>query len=243
MKPSKARVQQANLRAPKRPKMKRAIVVCLGLLAPVCPAAADSPVAVVEEIQGKVTGAEFMDYVTPKSVIKIEGGGAIVLSYLKSCRRETISGAGTVIVGTEESSVHLADLRMERTSCDTNQMHATSRDTSGVAATLLRGVELSSAPPLPQPQITLYGASPFVEAKGRGTLTVRRLDVVGERQQVNLGGTQRKGKFFDFAGENVALVPGGLYAATFKKAEIVFRVDAQAKPGATPIVGRLLRLE
>src|SRR6187399_340653 len=92
MKPSKARVQQANLRAPKRPKMKRAIVVCLGLLAPVCPAAADSPVAVVEEIQGKVTGAEFMDYVTPKSVIKIEGGGAIVLSYLKSCRRETISG-------------------------------------------------------------------------------------------------------------------------------------------------------
>ena len=202
-----------------------------------------SPVAVVEEIQGKVTGAEFMDYVTPKSVIKIEGGGTIVLSYLKSCRRETISGAGTVIVGTEESSVHLADpqggadeLRYQPDACD-------HRDTSGVAATLLRGVELSSAPPLPQPQLTLYGASPFVEAKGRGTLTVRRLDVVGERQQVDLGGTQRKGKFFDFAGENVALVPGGLYAATFKTSEIVFRVDAQAKPGATPIVGRLLRLE
>jgi len=108
---------------------------------------------------------------------------------------------------------------------------------------LLRGVELSSAPPLPQPQLTLYGASPFVEARGRGTLTVRRLDVAGERQEVNLGGTQRKGKFFDFAGENVALVPGGLYAATFKSSEIVFRVDAQAKPGATPIVGRLLRME
>jgi hypothetical protein len=39
------------------------------------------------------------------------------------------------------------------------------------------------------------------------------------------------------------LVPGGLYAATFKESEIVFRVDAQAKPGATPIVGRLLRIE
>jgi len=223
--------------------MKRAIVVCLSLLAPVSPAAADSPVAVVEDIQGKVTGAEFMDYVTPKSVIKIESGGAIVLSYLKSCRRETISGPGTVIVGLEESSVHLGDLKSERTNCDTNQMHATSRDTSAVAATLLRGVEPARAAPLPQPQVTLYGASPFVEAKGRGTLTVRRLDVVGESQQVNLGGTQRKGKFFDFAGENVALVPGGLYAATFKKSEIVFRVDAQAKPGATPIVGRLLRLE
>ena len=123
--------------------MKRAIVVCLGLLALAVPAAADSPVAVVEEIQGKVTGAEFMDYVTPKSVIKIEDGGSIVLSYMKSCRRETISGAGTVIVGTEESIVDLADLKAEKTNCDPNQTHATTRDTSGVAATVLRGVEPS----------------------------------------------------------------------------------------------------
>ena len=81
--------------------MKIAIVICLGLLALASPAAADSPVAVVEEIKGKVTGAEFMDYVTPRSVIKIADGGSVVLSYLNSCRRETISGAGTVVVGTD----------------------------------------------------------------------------------------------------------------------------------------------
>lgn len=228
--------------------MKRAIAVCLGLLglgllALAAPAAAQSPVAVVEDVQGKVTGAEFMDYVTPKSVIKIGDGGSIVLSYLKSCRRETISGTGIVIVGTEESSVDLATLKAEKTNCDSNQANATTRETSGVAATVLRSVDNSKAASLPQPQLTLYGASPFVEAKGRGTLTVRRLDIVGERQQVNLGGTQLKGRFFDFASENVALVPGGLYAATFKSSQIVFRVDAQAKPGATPIVGRLLRME
>ena len=55
--------------------MKRTIAVCLGLLALAGPAAAQSPVAVVEEVQGKVTGAEFMDYVTPKTVIKIPAGG------------------------------------------------------------------------------------------------------------------------------------------------------------------------
>ena len=77
--------------------MKFAIVVSLGLLALVSPAAAQSPVAVVEEIQGKVTGAEFMDYVVPGQVIKIGPTGSIVLSYLKTCRRETISGIGTVI--------------------------------------------------------------------------------------------------------------------------------------------------
>src|SRR5437879_1195294 len=105
--------------------MKRSIAVCLGLLAPAFPAAADSPVAVVEDVQGKVTGAEFMDYVTPKAVIKIGDGGSVILSYLKSCRRETISGAGTIIVGTEESAVHLADVKAEKTNCDPNQANAT----------------------------------------------------------------------------------------------------------------------
>ena len=220
--------------------MKISIVICLGVMVLASPVAADSPVAVVEEIKGKVTGAEFMDYVTARSVIKIGDGGSVVLSYLKSCRRETISGAGTAVVGAEQSVVDQAVLKAEKTNCDPNQANATTKDTSGVAATLLRSATEAK---LPEPQLTLYGASPLVEAKGRGTLTIRRLDVAGERHQIALGGTQLKGKFVDFAGENVALVPGGLYAASFKSSEIVFRIDAQAKPGATPIVGRLLRLE
>jgi hypothetical protein len=223
--------------------MKRTIALCLGLLALASPAAAQSPVAVVEDIQGKVTGAEFMDYVTPKAIIKIGDGGSVILSYLKSCRRETISGTGTVVVGTEESAVHLAEVKAEKTNCDPNQANATTRETSGVAATVLRSVDNSKSASLPQPQLTLYGASPLVEAKGRGKLIIRRLDVPGERQEISLGGTQLKGRFLDFASENVALVPGGLYAASFKSSQIVFRVDAQAKPGMTPIVGRLLRLE
>ena len=126
-------------------KMKRSIAVCLGLLALASPAAANSPVAVVEDVQGKVTGAEFMDYVTPKAVIKIGDGGSVILSYLKSCRRETISGAGTVVVGTEESAVHLAEVKAEKTNCDPNQANATTRETSGVAATVLRSVESATA--------------------------------------------------------------------------------------------------
>src|SRR4029450_5142945 len=222
--------------------MKRTIALCLGLLALASPAAADSPVAVVEDIKGKVTGAEFLDYVKTKASIKIGDGGSVILSYLKSCRRETISGAGTVVVGTEESAVHLADVKAEKTNCDANQTNVTTRETNGVAATVLRSVDANKAS-LPQPQLTLYGASPLVEAKGRGKLVIRRLDVPDERQEINLGGTQLKGRFLDFASENVALAPGGLYAATFKSSQIVFLVDAQAKPGATPIVARLLRIE
>jgi hypothetical protein len=221
--------------------MKRAIVVCTGLLALACPAVAESPAAVVEEVSGKVTGAEFMDYVTPRSVIKIGPGGSIVLSYMKSCRREKISGLGTVIVGTEESIVHLADVKGEKTDCDPGQSRATTRETSAVAATVLRSLDKNAS--LPKPRLTLYGASPLVEARGRGTLTVQRLDIAGERQQIDLNGNQLKGRFFDFASANRALAPGGLYAATFNSSKIVFQVDPQAKPGATPIVGRLLHMD
>ena len=204
-------------------------------------AAAEPPVAVVEEVHGKVTGAEFMDYVTPKTVIKLGPTGSIVLSYMTSCRRETITGIGAVIVGTDESMVQFADVKRERVDCDSSRSHETTRETSEVAATVLR--TLGSSASAIKPQLTLYGASPLVEARGRGTLLIERVDLTGERQQIDLNGNQLKGKFFDFAGANRTLTPGGTYLATFGTSKVVFRIDSSAKPGQTPIVGRLLRME
>src|SRR4051795_3054675 len=120
--------------------MKRAVAIGIGLLALAGPAAAESPVAVVEDVQGKVTGAEFMDYVTPKTVIKIASGGSVVISYMKSCQREKISGLGTVIIGTDESFVQFADVKREKTDCDSSQSHATTKATSEAAATVLRSL-------------------------------------------------------------------------------------------------------
>jgi hypothetical protein len=221
--------------------MKRTIAACIGLLALAGPAAAQSPVAVVEDVQGKVTGAEFMDYVTPKTVIKIAAGGSVTISYMKSCQREKISGLGTVIIGTDESFVQFADVKREKTDCDSSQSHATIKETSEAAATVLRSLGDKGAPKI-KTQLIVYGTSPIVEAKGKGTLVVERLDVKGERQQIELNGSQPKGKFYDFASANKTLAPGGVYSATFGTSKIVFQVDANAKSGATPIVGRLIRL-
>lgn len=222
--------------------MKRTIAVCIGLMALAGPAVAQSPVAVVEDVQGKVTGAEFMDYVTPKTVIKVPAGGAVTISYMKSCQREKISGLGTVIIGTDESFVQFADVKREKTDCDSTQSHATTKATSEAAATVLRSLASDKSGPKIRTQLTLYGSSPMVEAKGKGTLLVERLDVKGERQQIELNGSQPKGKFYDFASANRALTPGGIYSASFGTSKMVFLVDANAKPGATPIVGRLIRL-
>jgi len=222
--------------------MKRTIAVCVGLLVAVVTAAAEQPVAIVEEVQGKVTGAEFMDYLTPKTVIKLGAAdSSIVISYLKSCRREKVDGIGTVIVGAVESLVHLASVKDEKTECDARHAHATTRETSEVAATVVRSIGKNEA--TLKPQLTVYGVSPLVQATGRGTLLVERLDVPGERQQIELDGKQSKGKFYDFAAAGKALSPGGIYSAKFKSSQIVFQVDAQARPGTTPIVGRLVRMD
>lgn len=221
--------------------MKKAIVVVVGVLGFAASAAAQTPVAVVEEVQGNVTGAEFMDYVAPGKVIKLGSGASVVLGYMKSCRRETIAGTGTVIVGQDESMVHLAEVNGAKTECDPAQAHATTRQTSDAAATVVRSVAKNASSATPE--LTLYGASPLVEAKGRGTLVFDRLDQKGERQQFELTGHQLKGRFYDLAGTSKSLAPGGTYAATFASRRIVFRVDPKAKPGPTPIVGRLLRME
>lgn len=221
--------------------MKKAIVMVVGVMGFAGSATAQAPVAVVEEVQGNVTGAEFMDYVVPGKVIKLGQDASIVVGYMKSCRRETISGTGTVVVGEDESKVHLAQVDATRTNCDPAQAHATTRATSDVAASVVRSLTKGAAPA--GPPLTLYGTSPLVEAKGRGALVFERLDQKGERQQFDLTGNQLKGRFYDLAGTSKSLTPGATYAATFASRRIVFRVDPQAKAGPTPIVGRLLRME
>jgi hypothetical protein len=218
--------------------MKDILIATITLIGLTSAAVAEPPVALVEELQGKVTGVEFMDYVTPGQVIKIGSGGSVVLSYLKSCRRETISGIGTVIVGNDASKVHLSDVKDETIACDADHAHATVRETSEAAATIVRGLAA-----LPAPQVTLYCASPIIGAAGYGTLVLERLDEPGERQKIEIGGNRIKGRFFDFAKNNRQFTPGGIYLARFKETAIVFRIDPQAKGGATPLLGRLLQMD
>ena len=72
-------------------------------------ASAQSPAAVVEDLAGNVPGVQFMDYVEPGQVIRLGAHDRIVLSYLKSCWRETITG-GTVTIGTDQSEVRSGEV-------------------------------------------------------------------------------------------------------------------------------------
>jgi hypothetical protein len=221
--------------------MKSIFAAVVGLIGCTGLAAAQAPVAVVEDVQGKVTGAEFMDYVAPGKVIKLGPAGMVVLGYMKSCRRETITGVGTVIVGAEESMVHLGDVKASTVQCDSNHSQLIDREVGESAATVVRGMDKKNAM---SPTFTLYGLSPVVETTGRGKLVVERLDVKGERYDVDLSAASVvRDKFYDFAKTGTALRPGGTYAASLGSRRAVFLVARGAEPGPTPIIGRLVRLE
>jgi hypothetical protein len=221
--------------------MKSIFAAIVGLVGFTGLAAAQAPVAVVEDVQGKVTGAEFMDYVAPGAVIKLGPAGTVVLGYMKSCWRETITGVGTVIVGAEESMVHLSEVKAGKVQCDSNHSQLVGRDVRESAATIVRSIDESVST---TPQVTLYGLSPVVETTGRGKLVLERLDVTGERYDVNLtAASVVRGKFYDFAKTKITLKPGGTYAASLGSQRTVFLIDPAATPGPTPIIGRLVSLK
>ena len=206
--------------------------------------AAQIPVALVEEVSGAPAGVEFMDYVETGKTIELGARGGIVLSYLNSCVCETISG-GTVTVGTDQSDVQGGKVARTKVPCDPGNLALMGDKSGQFAGRVFRsGAEGTSAV---EAQLTLYGRSPLLELKGPGMLLIERLDQTTERYLVDVGTEQLiHGRFYDFGKWGRHLAAGGIYRISRDtqdgQEELVFKIDAHAKPGNTPMAGRLLRL-
>ncbi len=212
------------------------------------PALAADPVAIVEDAKGRNLDVDFMDYLEAGRVVKLGPGDELVVGYLASCWRETIKG-GTVTIGAEQSAVAGGTVRREKVACSGTKMQLTSDQAAK------SGVMVFRAPPrptaatasAPQPTQTIYGLSPVLDVKGGGQITIARLDQTEAPVTLDIPAQQlMRGSFFDMAKADRALVAGGIYrisvGSTADSRQIVFKVDAEAKPGAAPMLSRLLRL-
>jgi len=131
-------------------------------------APAQSLVAIVEDIHGGPSGIEFMDYVESGKQIQLGQNGKLVLSYLKSCFRETIVG-GKVVVGSSFSQVTGGRVDRTQVSCDGGKMQLSYELASKSGASVFRDLHQVDQPPgreQARPQFILHGASPMVEIKG-----------------------------------------------------------------------------
>lgn len=205
-------------------------------------AAAPVQVALVESVTGNPAGVEFMDYLETGKTIALGSRDTIVLSYMSSCVRETITG-GTVTVGTDQSEVQAGKVARTKVPCDAGKMLLPADQAAQFGGRIFR-----SAPPVSvsvsdsNPQLTLYGRSPIVELKAPGTLLIERIDQASERYVVDVENEHLlRGRFYDFAKWGRNLAAGGMYRVSLGGQEIVFKIDPHAKPGNTPILGRLLR--
>ena len=223
--------------------MRSLIGAIVGAFCLAAPALAETPAAIVEDVQGKVDGIEFMDYVAPGKIIKLGPKASITLSYLKSCLRETIS-EGVVLVGAEQSTVQLGEVKRDKVPCDTNAAKLSEREANQSAATTFRTMRVGRQGSAPAKLPTIYGVAPLVQAKSGSTLVIERTDgkeptiSVPLKSEIMVGG-----KFYDFAKAGKSLTPGGSYLAMLGTKRYAFQVDASATSSPTPIVGRLLRLE
>ena len=198
------------------------------------------PTALVEDVKSATADIEFMDYVGRSQVIKLEPHDVLILSYLKSCEHETITG-GTVVVGTEHSDIKDGQIIRAKVPCDGGKVRLTSQQASKSAGSAFR---LQSAEVEP----TLFARTPVVQlpkglASEDRTLLIERAKHSGKRYEIKIDDTAAAAGFYDLAKSKVSLARGGIYDATIGSHKMTFQIDAKARSGQAPIVSRLLRFQ
>ena len=192
-------------------------------------------------MKSATAGVEFMDYVGDGQTIRLAPGDVLVLSYLKSCEHETITG-GTVTVGRGAQRGARRPNRPGKVPCDGGKMQLSAQQASASAASAFR---LQSA----DVQLALYARTPVVQfprilASEDRTLLIERTDRQGERHEFKIDDAIAAAGFYDLAKINVSLTPGAIYEATIGGHKMTFQVDANAEfrsgadrqpPAALPI--------
>jgi hypothetical protein len=204
------------------------------------PAYAAPPVALVEDVAPQVSGIALMDYLEQGRRLDLGANGWIEIDYFSSCLHERIVG-GSITVGAERSDVSGGSVERHQVECDAGKIGLTEAQTERSAGFVQRGgVELKNRiRAMTDSQLVLHGASPLVIGDGAHDVVIARFG--NSRDRVALSVTSESGRrVYDFATHDRSLTPGGVYVAICGERQVTFRIDREAKPGQTPVLGRLV---
>jgi hypothetical protein len=217
----------------------RFVLICIALLGlPGNLEAAQLPSALVENVTGAIAGPEFLDYVSPGQVIQLGTSGTIVLAYLESCTRETITG-GELTIGLHSSQVTGGEIKRETPPCNRAAVSTAATSDAGGAVFRSRPPEKRAAD---SRRVSIHSLSPIFEISDHGTMLLKRIDRPGEQYEIAVSpGSLVKGKFYDFAVGNGPLKAGGKYEVSFGANQLILEVDHLAYTDG-PLLARLVRL-
>ena len=198
-------------------------------------AAAQEPVAIVEEVRSSSANVEIMEYLTVGQTISLPRADVLVLGYLGSCLRETITG-GEVTVGRTQSVVRGGLVVREVVECQGGFTTLTAAEAGKSGALVFRAPSSTQTGTAAKP-VTLYSASPiFTFSKPVKRLEIRRVDRPGPPLVLAVGG-----RALDLAKLGKSLSPGGTYEARAGSRSQVFAIAAHAYPREGSMIGRLVR--
>ena len=169
------------------------------------PAHAEPISVIVEEISEPVGAVAPMDLLVEGKVIKLGKGSTLVLGYLRSCLRETITG-GTITIGVYRSIVVDGKRTVEQVTCDGGTIDSDAKKSPSALGAVFR--EQGKHGKLPKPERTLFGVSPIIRvAAASKELEIRRLD---NPKQPPIKLSVGNG-LVDVGKAGIKLEPGGLY--------------------------------
>jgi hypothetical protein len=191
-------------------------------------AQAGEPVAIVEEAP-EHTGVSFMDYLEAGTGFELAPDEKLIVSYLKSCQRETITG-GRIIVGFEKSTVKGGAIQREEIDCSGRGMKLSSSQAQESGVTAYRETDKFAA------FAASYGTQPLFAPIENGPAIIQRVDSFEPPKDVEVSGAR-----LDLQALGISLTPGAIYRMRGPKVDFLFAIAPTAKAGPVPLIARLIR--
>jgi hypothetical protein len=187
--------------------------------------AAPKAVAIVEESTRNEGPGQAFDMLSENTVLDLAQGETIVLGYLKSCVRETITG-GKVTVGLKESAVEGGKVAREKTECTETRLALTADESQQSATIAFRG------------QIKhIFTRQPIIIARKSAGVII---------EPINGGETWRiepKNERIDFQAAKLEMQPGVAYRVKGFTQTVIVEVDRNATKAKTGTLERVVILD
>ncbi|MBL8708615.1 MAG: hypothetical protein JNL25_05445 [Rhodospirillaceae bacterium] len=187
--------------------------------------AAGKEVAIVEQGVAVTADIQEFDLLREGTSFTLAPGESIVLGYLKSCRRETISG-GTVVVGAKQSDVTGGTLILDQVQCAETRLALTAAESQESATIAFRGGVKH-----------IFVQAPIFLARKSLRVTIDGLET-GENWQL-----EPKDGRVDLAVAGIALQPGQAYRIKGDRDTVIVEVDAAAGDGQAMALERVVVID